>query len=44
MLICGFIVHRLNPLLRTTLGFFLVHSTFLQAHAALWTERFGTIM
>ena len=35
--------HRLNPLLRTKLGYLLVRSTFLAAHASLWTERSGTL-
>ena len=38
---CGYILHRLNPLLGTKLGFFLARSTFLPAHASFWPERSG---
>ena len=30
------LLHRLNPLLGTKLGFLLVRSKFLPAHASLW--------
>ena len=36
-----YMLHRLNPLLGTKLGFFLAPSTFLLAHASLWPERSG---
>ena len=39
---CGYILHRLNLLLGTKQGFFLVRSTFLAARASLWPARSGT--
>ena len=33
MFICGYILHQLDPRLGTKLGFFVVRSTFLLAHA-----------
>ena len=36
-----YMLHRLNPLLGTKLGFFPARSTFLLAHASLWPERSG---
>ena len=41
MFTCGYILHRLNPLLGTKLGLFLVRSTFVPADASLWLERSG---
>ena len=41
MFTSGYILHRINPLLGTKLGFFLVRSTFVPAHASLWPERSG---
>ena len=41
MFTCGYILHRLKPLLGTDLGFFLVRSTFLPAQASPWPERSG---
>ena len=38
----GYILHRLNPLLGTKLGFFLVRSSFLLAGSSFWPKRSGT--
>ena len=35
MFSCGYILHRLNPLLGTKLGFFPARSSFLPTHASL---------
>ena len=35
MFTCGYILHRIKPLLGTKLGFFLVRFTFLLARASL---------
>ena len=37
----GYLLHRLNQLLGTKIGFFLVRSTFLPAYTSLWPERCG---
>ena len=37
----GYILRRLNPLMGTKLGLFLVRFTFLAAHASLSPERSG---
>ena len=41
MFTCVYILHRLNPMLGTKLGFVVVRSTYLPAHALLWPERSG---
>ena len=38
---CGYKLHRLNPLLGTKLGLFLVRSTFLPAPISLCPGRSG---
>ena len=42
MFTCVYILHRLDPLLGTKLGFFPVRSLFLLARASLWPEHSGT--
>ena len=39
MFICVYILHRLNPILGTKLGFFLVSSPILPARASYWSKR-----
>ena len=39
MFTCVYILHRLNPLLGTKLGYFLARSSFLLAGFSFWTKQ-----